>query len=354
MISLNTPSLNIYPGKIVNAEDICAAFDWAENILSDYAGAMKRPDEFGLLAVPDLKLDLTLAGNCLQVHSLAAVTPGGRIILQHPVKSPKLQLQLSDDLSGSEYFVYVLATSERLPWNQPDSRSHSIHAKYRAPVFELHLKPTLLAPDQFPDALPIGRIVLDKGAYRLDDHFQPPCVHLNASRYMWSFQLDARELWIRMLNATNKIVCETTGVPYNAPLGDLNRFATWVWQYLVAQKPTVLYLRENSHPSELYLLWSGLASVFDQYMNNIAQRPGEILHIMDRYAHGRPGYVFDQQEAAKSARDLANKNYNQVQFGSNFNDVSNFMHQVCMAWIYLGETPEIKWMVEQSSYNLKK
>lgn len=355
MNSIFAPPINIYPGKMAEASDINSAFDWTETVVHDMAYALQRPDGYGLIAVPDLLPDLRLAGNELRLKSIAAITPGGTLVLQHPVQSPPVFIELrSTELVHSEYIIYVLAKSERQPWNTPESKSNSIYARYRFPIYELHLKDGVIPPHQFPGALPIGRLMRNSGgSYCLDEQFQAPCAHLAASEYMWSFTLRTKELWGRMLAATNRIIIQTTGVPYNAPLGDLNRLASWVWQYLITQKPAVLYLREKSHPADLFLAWAGLATLFNEFLGKVTQRPGEMLNLLSYYAQGRPGYVFNANEASHSAIKLANTQYIHWDCVANFSVVSDFLHLLGLAWIFLGETDAIRWVIDQNAISIK-
>lgn len=354
MRSPTYPLINIYPGKTGTAADMNGILDSMLYLIADVAHAVQRPDGYGLLADPELKMNLTLEGNMLRVNALAAIAINGNLILQHPVYSPILCRELHDDPAQSEFFVFVRSKMVRQDWNLPGSPANGLEAMFKVPEYELHLKPVLNKDDstQFPDALPIGRIYRKHGIYMVDDTFVPPCLHLKAVDHWWQSMLQSRLLWERMQKATNNIITQTLGVPYNAPLGDLNRFASWVWQYLVSRKPKINYLCDRSHPSELILLWAGIASLFVEYIEHVVQRAGEMLHIMDRYSQGRPGYVFNQQNALKSAKNLANINYEHTKSGVALTALGEFLQQVCMAWVFLGETSAIRWETDQNPLKL--
>lgn len=345
---------NFYPGKITLAEEMNGIAEAVLSLVSDAVFSMQGPDGYGLMATPELKMSLTLAGKTLQLHSLAAVSPGGSLILQHPTFSPELCLDLPEDAREAEFFVFVRAAMTLRDWNLPGVRPNSLQALHKVPEYELCLKSVLEKdmPGQYRDALPVGRIYLKNGDYLLDDKYLPPCLHLKASDYLWQSLLQSRALWERMLRATHRILLQTTGVPYNAPLGDLHRLAFCIWHYMAGKKPEMNYLREKSHPSELVRLWAGIASLFGGYIPPSAHRTGEILQLMERYSQGRPGYIFHQQDALSSAQGFSDMQYDSVRLGTVFNVLHDFLQQVCMAWIFLGETPNLRWEIDQNPHKL--
>lgn len=356
MQTLNHPLLNFYPGRIVSANDMNSIPTWMLGLLSDAIAISQRPDGYGLIAVASLPFQLTLAGDLLQLHSLVAVTPGGRIVVQHPSYSPEVTYRIEPP-SQMDLIVAITVGPGWRTWNMPWANVSSLHDQIQMPVYSLDLLPaeninTLITRNS--DALPIGRIIFRQGAWYKDETYLPPCLHLKATDYLWHTLLQTNTLWERMQKATGNIVRQTAQVPYNAPMGDLHRLAVMVWQYLYTQRPGQLYLRERSHPADLFQTWAGLASLFSGYFTELTLREGEIFGLLERYSRNRPGYRFDAREAFLAAYDLARYRYQHINPGEAFYLLSQFLLHIGQAWIFLGEAQQITLTLEQRTHKLEK
>lgn len=335
---------NFFNGQMVEADDLNRIGDQTGSAMAYLFAVSGGRWNFGLLADPLAPFDLSVSGNLLQLTGMAGITKSGRLIHQHPLWSPKVSLTLPSVPKHQAQWIFLDVRPGLMTWNGPDGETNGIHPRFRVPEYQLLITSSNenINPEQFPDALLIGQLLATNGEYSLSASFIPPCCHMGAHKLLLPLIARSVKAWERTVAATNKIIQKTELVPQNTPLGDLNRFASNLWSYAASRLPQLRSLDERSAPAELFLLWSGMANLFWMHVEEVTSWKKNFLGILDVNLRYLSGVAFDSRELILAAQNLAHGVYDHHALTSISAGIDKFINHVCNAWIFLGESDEIK------------
>ena len=328
---------NVVPGTNFNNQRFQEMFAWISATAADAARSTMQANQYGLLIPFDGKtaLQLEQKENLLTLRRCAAITARGRIIGVFENITPILETNLSEYTLDPkmQYHILVEVKTGKQQAFGPSTEDLPLRPQFAMPDYALHVQASDQSIGQQTDALPIGLLNFQSGAWELIKYI-PPCAQIGASDFLRERYRNYKEELEVILAAQPNIIRQTDTFRDKAMI-ELREFAMQCGSYLATQRPELLNLSESGSPFQLVKNWMSFANLVSFLLNCLTDRSGfyNLLYINTRSVNG---VMLTTERLDRALFNLTSQNYQHQDILNAINAVDEFLALIVPMFKALG------------------